>query len=119
MTRISKVILQGEAKEEYEKLKRIVLEQKERGKDNSDEIALFRSIKEKAELLKIRPEAGINIPKKYIPSKYDVTNLWKLNLSSFWRMIYTIKGDKIEVVCFVLDIIPHDKYNKIFRYRKN
>jgi len=119
MTRVSKVILLDDAKEEYEKLKQIVLEQKTKGLESSEEITLFKSIREKSELLKLKPEAGKNIPKKYIPHKYDVDNLWKLNLSHFWRMIYTIKGDKIEVVCFVLDIIPHDEYNKIFGYKKN
>jgi len=32
-------------------------------------------------------------------------------------MLYTIKGDQIEIVCFVLDIIDHKEYNKKFGYR--
>jgi hypothetical protein len=66
-----------------------------------------------------------NVARKYI-SLYDVTNLWKVNLSGAWRMIYTIKqpqreDTEIEILSIwldVLDIISHDEYDKIFGYRK-
>ena len=60
---------------------------------------------------------GNNIPKKLIPKTYDVPNLWRIELSNFWRMLYTIKGDRIEIICFILNIVDHKKYNKIFGYR--
>ena len=39
-------------------------------------------------------------------------------LTGYWRMLYTIKGDQIEIICFVLDILDHKSYDKIFGYRK-
>ena len=50
---------------------------------------------------------------------YEVSNLWKVNLSKSWRMIYTIRGSSVEIVSFVLDIIDHKTYEKKFRYRKS
>ena len=44
-------------------------------------------------------------PKNLIPKDYDVQNLWRVELSGYWRMLYTIKGDQIEIICFVLDIL--------------
>lgn len=46
----------------------------------------------------------------------DLDNLWKLNVSSDWRMIYTVVGTEIEVIAFVLDIIDHKQYDRIFGY---
>jgi len=54
-------------------------------------------------------------PKEYI-KEYDVTNLWKLNLDSYWRMIYTIVGDKAELIGLVLDVLDHKKYERKFKY---
>ena len=68
------------------------------------------------------PEYGIHIPKNRIPKEYiknyDVNNLWKINLSGSWRMIYTIKGDEVEIISLILDIINHKDYDKKFGYRK-
>jgi len=33
-------------------------------------------------------------------------------------MIYILKGDEIEIVAFILDILPHPDYDKKFGYRK-
>jgi mRNA-degrading endonuclease HigB of HigAB toxin-antitoxin module len=52
-----------------------------------------------------------------IPKKYNAQNLWRVELANFWRMLYTIKGDEIEVICFVLDIVSHKEYDKIFGYK--
>ena len=35
-----------------------------------------------------------------------------------WRMLYTIRGDELEIVCFILDFVDHPTYNKIFGYKK-
>ncbi|MEK6928097.1 MAG: hypothetical protein AABX11_06720 [Nanoarchaeota archaeon] len=53
-----------------------------------------------------------------IPDKHKVANLWRVELSQFWRMIYTIKGDELEVICFVLELVDHPSYDKLFGYRK-
>ena len=83
---------------------------------------MLRSINQKKEFLKANPFYGDNIPKNLIPKehiqKYNAKNLWRVELVNFWRMLYTIKGDQIEVICFILDIINHKEYDKMFGYKK-
>jgi hypothetical protein len=117
MKRDVRVILKGNAKLAYEKLNEVIGEQLEKGKENSDEIKLINSIKKKVELLKANPAYGDNIPKKKIPKDWDVDNLWRLELTNYWRMLYTIAGDRVEVICFVLEIIDHPTYDKILGYK--
>ncbi|MBW2968676.1 hypothetical protein KY314_00990 [Candidatus Woesearchaeota archaeon] len=118
MNRPVRIILLDEAETEYKRLNEIVGRQIRSGKDNTEEMQLLRSIKRKKDLIKDNPFYGDNIEKRKIPKVYDVKNLWRVELIGYWRMLYTIKGDKIEIICFVLDIINHKKYNKLFRYRK-
>src|SRR3989344_4301779 len=118
MNKKVKVILLGQADIEYKKLNEIVGQQIKEGKENSDEMQLLRSIKQKVDFIKANPFYGDNIPKKLIPKDYNVQNLWRVELTNFWRMLYTIKGDEIEIICFVLDILDHKRYDKIFGYKK-
>jgi len=117
-----RVILIGEAKEEYERLNRIVGIQSAHGKENSQEMQLLKSIKQKVEFIKKNPFYGDNIKKELIPKEYiqmyHTTNLFRAELSQFWRMIYTVKGDTVEIICFVLDIMNHPDYDKKFGYGK-
>lgn len=53
-----RVILQDQAKEEYEMLAKIVEEQKKKGKTNSEEIQLLKSINNKVVILKYNPAYG-------------------------------------------------------------
>ncbi len=122
--------LLADAKEEYLKLKEIVRLERENGVDNSLHQTLLRSIDSKIGRLKENFDCGTQIPKKLFPLKYlteyQVTNLWKMDLSGFWRMIYTIKQPQrnqaeigvLDIWLDVLDIIDHKKYDKIFGYRK-
>jgi hypothetical protein len=119
MSRVIRVILKGNAKEAYKQLNETVRKQTADGKSNSDEIKLLKSIKKKVDLLKSNPAYGDNIPKKKIPKDWEVDNLWRLELTNYWRMLYTIAGDRIEVICFVLEIIDHPIYDKIFKYKGN
>jgi len=118
MNKSVRVILIDQAKEEYQKLNEIIGQQIEKGKENTSEFQLLNSIKQKIELIKANPFYGNNIKKKKIPKEYNVQNLWRVELSQFWRMLYTIKGDQIEVICFILNIMDHKKYNKLFGYKK-
>ena len=117
-----RVILLDEADLEYRRLNEIVGQQIKEGKETTEEIQLLRSIKQKIDFIKANPFYGDNIPKNLIPReyeiKYDAKNLWRAELANYWRMLYTIKGDQVEIICFVLDIVSHEKYNKKFRYRK-
>src|SRR3989338_2089573 len=114
----TRIILLDKAQKEYLRLNAIVGEQIKDGKENSDEIRLLKSIKQKIDLIKANPFYGDNIPKKLIPKEYNVQNLWRIELSNFWRMLYTIKGDQVEIICFILDIVDHKDYNRKFGYRK-
>ncbi len=118
MNKTIRVILIDNAKEEYSRLNMIVGYQTNAGKMNTNEMQLLKSIRQKIELIKANPFYGDNIKKHLIPKEYNVDNLWRVELSQFWRMLYTIKGDQIEVICFILNIIDHLTYDKIFGYRK-
>src|SRR3989344_6204292 len=122
MNKPVRVIFLDEADSEYKRLNDIVGQQLIEGKENSEEMQLFRSIKQKVEFIKANPFYGDNVPKAIIPReyiiKYNAKNLLRVELTNFWRMLYTIKGDQIEVICFILEITDHDRYNKIFGYKK-
>ena len=113
-----RVVLLGEADSEYKLLNELVGQQIKEGKEHTEEIQLLRSIKQKTELIKANPFYGDNIEKKKIPQSYNVQNLWRVELTGYCRMLYTIKGDQIEIICFVLKILDHDRYNKKFGYKK-
>lgn len=108
-----RVIIEGEAKESLKKLNKIV----GRKEKDSFESHLLKSIKNKIELIKNNPFYGNPINKKLIPKKYDAKNLWRVELINYWRMLYTIAGDEIKIVCFILDFMNHKKYNKVFGYK--
>src|SRR3989344_2567752 len=118
MNKPVKVILLGEADSGYKELNEAVGQQIKEGKEGTEEMQLLRSIKQKIDLIKANPLYGDNIPKKLIPKTYNVQNLWRVELSNFWRMLYTIKGDQVEIICFILDIVDHKDYNKKFSYKK-
>lgn len=102
----------------------------ENGVPGSLHQTLLKSIDSKIALLKTNYDYGIQIPQKLIPRKYlqeyKVTNLWKVNLAGYWRMIYTLKQPQredaeVEIITIwldVLDIMTHKGYDKIFGYRK-
>ncbi len=118
MKRNVRVILIDKAIAEYNRLNQIVCEQKIERRESTFEIQLIRSINQKIEFIKANSFYGDNIPKKLIPNEYNAGNLWRVELIHHWRMLYTIKGDQIEIICFVLDIMDHKEYDKKFGYRK-
>lgn len=116
-----KIILSDEADEEYEELNQIVGEEIKKEINSSFHQTLLRSINRVKNLLKLNPFAGDQIPKRQIPKtyldKYDVDNLWRIELANRWRLVYTITGNQIEIINFIIDIFDHKKYDKIFGYR--
>ncbi len=122
MNKPVRVILLDEADSEYKKLNEIVGQQIKEGKESTEEMQLLRSIKHKIEFIKVNPFYGDNIAKSLIPKeyvvKYNAKNLWRVELTNYWRMLYTIKGNQVEVICFVLNIISHKDYDKKFGYKK-
>ncbi|MBI2232597.1 MAG: hypothetical protein HYU56_01645 [Candidatus Aenigmarchaeota archaeon] len=122
MARSVKVLFSEEANKQYEELNRVVGDEIKKGVTNSFHQQLLKSINQKKELLKINPQAGIHIAKSLVPKlykdKYDVNNLWKIDLSGYWRMIYTLRTTEIEITNFVLDFLDHETYDKVFGYKK-
>lgn len=64
---------------------------------------------------------GIQIPKRLIPKEYvekfgKLTNLWKYNLPGAWRLIYTIKNNKVSILSVVLEWMDHKTYERRFKY---
>ena len=65
---------------------------------------------------------GIQIPKKLIPKeyieKYELNNLWKTNLPSYWRMYYTLSTTRLEILTVLITFEDHEEYDKRFKYKK-
>ena len=64
---------------------------------------------------------GIQIPKKLIPKKYireygSLPNLWKYNLPDAWRLVYTVKNNKVEILSIILEWMTHKEYERRFKY---
>jgi hypothetical protein len=107
-----RVILSPNAVEVYNYLK---------NSNNKQDTSLFNAINDKVEILKINVHYGDAISKKLIPKKYianyGISNLFRIELPQFWRMLYTITNDGAGVMVVILDILDHKKYNKKFGYK--
>ena len=92
--------------------------------DSKKEEAILNAFNQKVELIKENVHYGQPIAKKLIPieykTKYGITNLFRVELPDFWRMLYTLTAGSsgIEIIVLVLDIINHKKYDKKFGYKK-
>lgn len=88
------------------------------------ESMILKAVQKKIELIKENVHYGHPIAKKLIPDeykvKYGVTNLFRVELPNFWRMLYTLTDGEsnIEIIAFILDVIDHKDYDKKFGYRK-
>ena len=112
-----RVILSKDAEEAYRYLDEHAFESK-------IDRSIFNSINKKVELIKDNPHYGEPISKSLIPKEYiekfGVTNLFRVELANYWRMLYTLTDGEstVEIIAFVLDIIDHKKYDKKLGYRK-
>lgn len=83
------------------------------------DVQLLNSIQRSIEQLKINPFAGENVPRNVWPDEFaNLPNLFRMELSQFWRMLYYVIGDDIQVLSIIFKITDHYEYNKIFSYRK-
>ncbi len=107
-----RVHLKGQAKEAYLELKK---------RTDKEAQTLLRSIERITGILKDNPQFGDSIRKDLIPPKFremGIQNLYRAELSNYWRLLYTIEGTQVEIFCFVLSIIDHKTYDKLFGYKK-
>jgi Txe/YoeB family toxin of Txe-Axe toxin-antitoxin module len=116
------VKLIGEAEESFNALNLKVGEQRKKGIETSKEIALFTAIEKMVDIISANPFYGENAKKSLIPKsyimQYDITNIFIADLPDYWRLVYTLESDEVEIIAFVLDIFDHDSYNKKFGFRK-
>lgn len=111
-----KIILSPEAEEVYKFLNQEALHSK-------IEQSILNSVNKKKELIKANPHYGEPISKEKIPQefrqKYNIGNLFWVELSNHWRMLYSLTNDdrQIEIIAFILDISDHKKYGKKFGYK--
>jgi len=66
------------------------------------------------------PVCGIKISQKLIPKnwkkKYLINNLYKYSLPDAWRLIYSLSGNRAELIAIILGGFSHKEYEKIFKY---
>ncbi len=107
-----RVLLKGQAKESY------TLLQNQHDKESE---TLLRSIERMKDLLKTNPQYGDPMRKELIPQEFKligVQNLYRVELSHFWRMLYTIEGNDVEILVFILTIMDHKEYDQLLGYKK-
>ena len=117
-----KVVLSVDATEQFNELNRIVGEEIQKGVTSSVHQSILRSIERVKGWLKDNPFVGDQVKKGQIPDcyiqQYGITNLWRIELSNYWRLMYTIQSNEVEVIDFILDIIDHKEYDKKFGYKR-
>ncbi len=80
---------------------------------------LLSSIERSLDLLKTNPFSGDSVPHKFWPREFsELPNLFRMELSQFWRLLYYVTGDEVRVISVVFEIIDHGEYDKLFGYRK-
>lgn len=55
------------------------------------------------------------IPKCYIAA-YGIPNLFRVELSRGWRLVYSLTGRQDQKTIYILEIFDHKDYERRFRY---
>lgn len=91
-------------------------------REDSEAKYLIERISKATAKLAENTEAGRKIPRPLWPKdyceKYDVRNLWKINLDSNWRLVYTITGNQAELFLIYLECLKHKDYERKFKYKR-
>jgi len=88
-------------------------------KGDKSEQELFKLINKAMDHLEQNAFAGIQIPKKLIPSEYykqEINNLWKYDLPKGWRLIYSIINEEALIISLILEWFDHKNYERRFKY---
>ena len=85
-----------------------------------EESYLLKIVNSGLDVLKGNMFAGERIERgkfpRYYVQKYGINNLYKFNLNSRTRLIYTLVADESGVAVVVLEIMDHKKYEERFGY---
>ena len=110
-----------EAYKEYKVLQESVAEGKQAKKKPTYE-QLLTSINNALRNIKADYKYGDLIPRKYITkniiNEYGTDKIFRVELVGYWRRLYTLIGDDVKIIAFILEYMDHDRYNKLFGYRK-
>ncbi len=107
-----RIILKWKGRDAYLELKK---------REDKEAKSILDSFNRIRDVLKENPQYGDPIAKDLIPKEFKkagIQNLYRVELSNYWRALYTIKGTKVEIFLFVLSIVDHKEYNKLFKYKK-
>lgn len=112
--RLKKIgFIESELKESFNKLKS--------GKNEDIELANY--LNRAMDDLEKNEQTGLRVPSKLWPKeyiqKYNIKNLWKYDLPNGWRLLYTIRGNSIEIVSVLLEWITHKDYERKFGYKRS
>ena len=116
--KIVKII--GAAEVSFEKLEEQIHASEATGKTppKSDR-QLLKSIERALNRLKNNPFAGAPVPHKLWPEEFSrLPNLFRMELSQFWRLLYYVSGDEVRIISIVFEICSHKHYDKLFGYKK-
>ena len=96
-------------------------EELEKGKHEEKQLAEF--IERAIDDLKKNPLCGIKVPSKQWPKeyikKYKIDNLRKYDLPNGWRLIYTLRGNQLEIISIIIEWITHKDYERKFKYKRS
>ena len=111
----------AEAFQEYERLQKFVAQNKTTNKKPTYS-QLLSSINNAIRNIQADYRYGDLIPRKYVSKstvdRYGTDKLFRVELTGYWRLLYTLIGDEVKIIAFILEFMDHNKYNKIFGYRK-
>ena len=86
--------------------------------------SIANAVRRKAELIKANPHYGEPLAKRLIPAvfaqKYGATNLFRVELPSYWRLLYTLTNseDQASIIALVLAIVDHPTYERLMGYKE-
>jgi hypothetical protein len=107
-----RILLKDKAKDAFLELKR---------RNDKEALSILNSFNRICDILRQNPQYGDPLAKDLIPEEFKkqgIHNLYRVELSNFWRMLYTLEGNKLEIFIFILSISDHPTYDKLLGYRK-
>jgi hypothetical protein len=82
---------------------------------------LYKFINRALDDIRNNPLGAIHIKEKQIPKYYKdlgyTKSVYKYDLPNGWRLIYYIKGSKVEILNIIIEWFSHDEYSKRFNYK--
>lgn len=121
MKKTTEVFFYKEAYKEYDELRRLVAAGK-KSKKKPTYSQLLDSINHALENIKANYKYGDLIPRKYLSKttieKYKTDRIFRVELIGYWRLLYTFTNEEAKIIAFILEYMDHNKYNKLFGYKK-